>query len=57
MNSTLPLLIADEIGGDGAFQPLRHYVPPPLYFAMQNTEEEVNTFLYIMLVLLPCRVP
>ena len=23
------------------FQPLRHYVPPPLYFALQNTEEEV----------------
>ena len=30
---------------------------PPLYFAMQNTEEEVNTFLYIMFVLLPYRVP
>ena len=29
----------------------------PYIFAMQNTEEEVNTFLYIMLVLLPCRVP
>ena len=26
---------------------------PPLYFAMQNTEEEVNTFLYIVFVLLP----
>ena len=24
----------------GIFQPLRHYVPPPLYFALQNTEEE-----------------
>ena len=24
----------------GCFQPLRHYVPPPLYFAAQNTEEE-----------------
>ena len=22
------------------FQPLRHYVPPPLYFALQNTGEE-----------------
>ena len=22
------------------FQPLRHFVPPPLYFAVQNTEEE-----------------
>ena len=22
------------------FYPLRHYVPPPLYFAAQNTEEE-----------------
>ena len=30
---------------------------PPLYFAMQNTEEEVNTFLCIVFVLLPCRVP
>ena len=30
---------------------------PPPYFAMQNTEEEVNTFLCIVLVLLPCRVP
>ena len=30
---------------------------PPLYFAMQNTEEEVNTFLCIMFVLLPYRVP
>ena len=29
----------------------------PLYFAMQNTEEEVNTFLCIVFVLLPCRVP
>ena len=24
----------------GIFQPLRHYVPPPLYFALQNTGEE-----------------
>ena len=23
----------------GIFQPLRHYVPPPLYFALQNTGE------------------
>ena len=23
------------------FQPLRHFVTPPLYFAVQNTEEEV----------------
>ncbi len=30
---------------------------PPLYFAMQNTEEEVNIFLCIVFVLLPCRVP
>ena len=24
----------------GCFQPLRHYVPPPQYFAVQNTGEE-----------------
>ena len=30
---------------------------PPLYFAVQNTEEEVNTFLCIVFVLLPYRVP
>ena len=29
----------------------------PLYFAVQNTEEEGNTFLYIMFVLLSGRVP
>ncbi len=26
-----------------AFKPLRHCVPPPLYFALQNTEEEFKT--------------
>ena len=37
----------------GIFQPLRHYVPPPLYFALQNTGEEDNTFLCNVLVLPP----
>ena len=27
------------------FNPLRHFVTPPLYFAVQNTEEEVEYFL------------
>ena len=30
---------------------------PPLYFAMQNTEEEGNTFLCVVFVLLPCHAP
>ena len=56
-----------DTAGEGRLQPnpfplLRFFNPsvlrtPPLYFAMQNTEEEVNTFLYIMFVLLPYRVP
>ena len=29
---------------------------PPLYFAAQNTGEEVNTFLYIVFVFHPCVV-
>ena len=35
------------------FNPSVTSVTPPLYFAMQNTEEEGNTFLYIVFVLLP----
>ena len=27
----------------GIFQPLRHYVTPPLYFAIQNTGEEFKS--------------
>ena len=29
------------------FQPLRHFVTPPLYFAVQNTEEEVEYFFIL----------
>ena len=33
---------------------IRHFSPPPpLYFATQNTGEEVNIFLCIVFVLLP----
>ena len=30
------------------FKPLRHCVPPPLYFTSQNTEEEFKCNLYHM---------
>ena len=38
---------------DNLFNPLRHFVTPPLYFVWQNTGEEGNTFLCIVFILLP----
>ena len=62
-----PAMLRDTAGGEGNalirflycgyFLTPPSLVTPPLYFAMQNTEEEVNIFLCIVFVLLPCRVP
>ena len=39
------------------FQPLRHFVPPPLYFVEQNTGEELKKCSKRILALPPLSCP
>ena len=58
-----PAMLRDRAGGEGNalirflycgyFLTPPSLVTPPLYFAMQNTEEEVNTLRCIVFVFLP----